>query len=340
MTNRTRLQKLAAVLVKAPDEVFIQPHNVPDPDAIAASAALEFALGELGIESCIVFDRAAEKTNSRNMLDLFDIQMRSAHEVVSMDGEDWTVLVDAQKGNANLTDLVTKEVAVIDHHERNVNTTYLYEDIRPDVGACSTIIAEYVFEEGIDLPVRIATALVYGILMDTDSLTRGADPLDIEMFYRLYSKADIRLINELKGNEISRQDLMHYAKAFEQVEIYGEAGFISVHNADDSLLGTASDIVCTIAGVNVVVAYSQREEGVKFSVRSISPRFKANDMVRALLKGVGFGGGHESMAGGFLSADRMPPDRSLDTFVRHRAISYLESVVATGGGELLPDAVK
>jgi len=32
----TKLDELVDLLKKAPDEVFLQPHNVPDPDAIAS----------------------------------------------------------------------------------------------------------------------------------------------------------------------------------------------------------------------------------------------------------------------------------------------------------------
>lgn len=318
-----RLEALVDLLKQAPDEVFIQPHNVPDPDAIAACAGLRFGLSELGIDAPIVFDHAAEKANSLKMLELFNIDMAQASAVASMGGEDWTVLVDAQKGNANLTDLVTEEVAAIDHHELRDGETYRYSDIRPEIGSCSSMIAEYLLDTGIDIPQRIATALIYGMLMDTNGLTRGADALDIEMFYRLYRLADIGMINELKGNEISKEDLLDYAKAFEEVETYGQIGFIRVEDAHDSLLGTAGDIVSTIAGVNIVVAYSPRPDGVKFSVRSITDQVPANEMVRALLKGIGFGGGHHSMAGGFLPTEHLPRDRSLDTFVRHRAILYV-----------------
>lgn len=37
----TKLDRLVELLKEAPDEVFIQPHNVPDPDAIAASFGLQ-----------------------------------------------------------------------------------------------------------------------------------------------------------------------------------------------------------------------------------------------------------------------------------------------------------
>ncbi len=322
----TKLDMLADLLKKAPDEVFIQPHNVPDPDAIAASFGLQYLLKIRGIDAQIVYENEIEKANSSKMLELFGIDLSIASDVSTLGEEDWTVLVDVQKGNSNVIDLVTDEVAVIDHHEYMGNNGYKLEDVRPEVGACSTIIAEYYVENGVDIPRMVATALLYGIFMDTDNLTRGVSELDINMFYHLYALSDITLITELKGNQISSNDLKDYAKAFQTVEVYGEIGFLYLDNGNDSLLGASSDIVITIAGVNIVVAYSPRENGYKFSTRSLNRKIKANDLIRFILKDRGFGGGHDSMAGGFLPKEGFEPDKSLHTFVRHRTITYIEGV--------------
>ncbi len=322
----TKLDRLVELLKEAPDEVFIQPHNVPDPDAIASSFGLEYLLKKRGLAISIVYENELEKANALKMLELFDIQLRLSHEVGTLGKEDWTVLVDVQKGNSNVTDLVTDEVAVIDHHEHMGDKGFRFEDIRPDIGSCSAIIAEYFIENEIPVPGNVATALLYGIFMDTDNLTRGVSNLDIEMFYRLYRLADIALINDLKGNQITKADLVDYSRAFNTVEVYGELGFLCLDNLNDSLLGTASDIISTISGVNVVVAYSPREQGIKFSTRSITNRVKANELIRYILEGVGFGGGHDGMAGGFLPRENLDQDKSPHTFIRHRAISYLENL--------------
>ncbi len=322
----TKLDELAALLREAPDEIFIQPHNVPDPDAIASCFGLQYLLSVRGVKTVIVYDNEVEKANSLKMLELFGITMVKACDVATMGEEDWTILVDVQKHNSNVTDLVTDEVACIDHHEANgLDQGCRFIDLRPEAGACSSIIAEYFWENGIDFPRKVATALLYGIFMDTADLSRGVSELDINMFYRLYRLSDISLITELKGNQISQSDLNDYARAFESVEIYDEVGFLYLDNCNDSLLGAAGDMVLSIAGVNVVVAYSPRPEGIKFSLRSIDGMVSAEDMVKNLLKDMGFGGGHRSMAGGFLPRENMPDNRSIHTFVRHRAISYLES---------------
>jgi len=324
MSTSCKIDELTALLKQAPDEVFLQPHNVPDPDAIASCFGLQRLLAARGVESVIVYENEIEKANSLKMLNLFGIEMKPAGTVHTLGEEDWAVLVDAQKGTSNLTDLATDEVACIDHHEYQGNKGYRFEDIRPQMGSCSAIVADYHFECGAEPDTKTATALLYGIFMDTDNLTRGVDSLDIDMFYKLYGYCDINIINELKGNQISRKDLDLYADAFKSVEIYDELGFLRLESANDSLLGAAGDMVLTIAGVNIVVAYSLRQNGVKFSTRSIAPKVKANDLIRYILENVGFGGGHDTMAGGFLPLENLMSSRELDTFVKHRAISYYE----------------
>jgi nanoRNase/pAp phosphatase (c-di-AMP/oligoRNAs hydrolase) len=108
------------------------------------------------------------------------------------------------------------------------------------------------------------------------------------------------------------------------VEVYGPIGFMRLDSPDDSLLGAASDIVLSLETVAVVVAYSVREKGVKFSVRSESKEVKANGLVRSMLEGIGFGGGHDHMAGGFIPAESIPVGRNLDTYIKHRAILFVE----------------
>lgn len=328
MSEPTRLDRLAALLKEAPDEVFIQPHNVPDPDAIASCAGMRHLLGLRGVETAIVYDRDIEKVDSLKMLELFGIEMRLAKDSSTLGAEDWALLVDGQKGGGNLTDLATCEVACIDHHEYRGNQGYKFEDIRPAVGACSTIVAEYYFENGVEPPRGIATGLLFGIMKDTDGMTRGVSDLDIEMFYRLFHFADVSLIKRLNGSQLTMRDIESYADAFRTVEVYDNIGFMRLDSPDDSLLGAASDIVLSLDSVEIVVAWSHRASGVKLSVRSESPPVKANALVRAVVGKEGFGGGHDHMAGGFIPAERMARGRSFETYVRHRVIGAVE---AAGG---------
>jgi nanoRNase/pAp phosphatase (c-di-AMP/oligoRNAs hydrolase) len=321
------IDELAGILRETPGEVFIQTHDVPDPDAIASAHGLRHLLLEKGIQSRIIYDREIEKADSRKMLELFDIELWPIASIQAMDAEDWIVLIDVQKGNTNLRSLLpTVEVATIDHHELRPDSKYRYMDVRPDAGSCSAIVAEYYFNSG-NTPQRlVATALLYGIFIDTDNLTRAVSPLDVEMFYLLHPLSDPELIKQIRGNQITLQDLKLYAEAFRTVEVYGPVAFLKLDDANDGLIGASSDIILSLENVDVAVAYSLRPEGVKLSVRSISKDIPANTFVRALVDGLGFGGGHAHMAGGFVPQERLPGDKNLDTLIKYRAIRCLEGL--------------
>ena len=323
MSEPTKLDRLVTILNEAPDEIFIQPHNVPDPDAIASCAGLRYLLEQKGVKTTIVYDREIEKVDALKLLKVFAIDMVRAHDAATLGIEDWAVLVDVQKDTGNRTDLAAEAVAVIDHHELLANQHYLFQDVRPAVGACSSIIAEYFFENRIDPPCNLATALLFGILKDTSSLTRGVSDLDINMFYQLYRYADMSLIIQLNGSQLTMEDLKSYAKAFRTVKVYGSIGFMRLDCSDDSLLGAATDIVLSLDAVKVVVAYALRSSGVKISARSETPAVKANALIRFILEGIGVGGGHDHMAGGFIPAEKFST-KKIGLLIRDRAIKFID----------------
>lgn len=319
----TPLARLVDLLRHAPGRIFIQPHNVPDPDAIASCAGLRYLLARHGIQADIVYDREIEKIDALKLLEMFAIDMIRVEEAGGLGGKDWAVLVDCQKGMGNVTDLATEEVAVIDHHEIRSQAAMAFADIRPAVGACATIIAEYFFANHIDPPTNLATALLFGIMKDTDSLTRAVSDLDMEMFYQLYRHSDMKRIQTLNGNQLTMEDLAHYAEAFQTVEVRQEVGFMRLDCSDDALLGAASDIVLSLDCVQVVVAHSMRPAGVKLSIRSETAEVKANALVRFLLEGTGFGGGHDHMAGGFLPRENIPPGQEVGEYIKGRTQDFL-----------------
>ncbi len=322
----TKIEELAALLKEAPGKVFIQPHDVPDPDAIASAFGLQSLLGRYGVESRIVYEREFEKIDSLRMVELFGVELSLASDVASIGVEDWIVVVDGQQGNANIVDLGCAAIAAIDHHPLRPDASYRFSDIRPDAGSCSAIIAEYYLESGETPPVPVATALTYGIFIDTENLTRGVSELDARAFYRLRAFADAELIRRLRGSQITVRDLALYAEAFRTVETYGRLGFLRMVDADDSLVASANDIVLSLDEVDASVAFSIRADGVKVSVRSLAEPVRADDLARAVVAGIGFGGGHAHMAGGFIPSGALPAGKSVDTLIKHRAITYLEGL--------------
>lgn len=310
------------------DKVLLQPHDIPDPDAIASSFGLFSLLEYYGIPVEVLYVENVEKANSKRMMELFDIPMTMKTDTKPMDENDLVLLIDTQTGHSNVTDLKGSYVGVIDHHQFLGNKSYIYADVRPRVGACSSIVASYYKGLCIEPNTRVATALLYGIMTDTDHLVRSQDQLDLEMFYWLYKLADMDHIRYLRMNEIGLEDLEAYTRALENIEIYESICFVDIGDCNDSLLGTISDMVFTIENVDVIVSYAKRDDGIKLSIRSGDFRIKANNLVSYIIDKHGTGGGHDEMAGGFIAmADLgLLQERNFDTYVRYRTIRYAEMI--------------
>ncbi len=297
----TNLQKLLNIISESGQRILIQMHNSPDPDSIASAYGLQYLLQNANMQADICYRGEIEKYSTSRMTELLDIELKNITEIPDMTKDDYIILVDSQKGNSNITDFIGNEIASIDHHPTFHKIDYLFQDIRPQVGACSSIIAEYFVENGVEIPKKIATALIYGIKTDTLDLSRGVSELDLEMFYTLYKTSDIELLNLIQLNQLQFCDLMAYSNAIKNVKIYKNVGIADIGmDCPDSLLGTISDFIMSLKEVEFSVVYSQRKGGVKFSVRNETAHLDAGKIIMTVLKGLGNGGGHKTMAGGFI----------------------------------------
>lgn len=325
ISEKTKLKTLMDLLSSCGQRVLIQMHNSPDPDSIASACGLQYLLGKGGIHADICYRGEIEKYSTSRMVELLGIRLRNIHEIRDMTENDCIILVDSQKGNSNITDFIGNEIASIDHHPIFQKIDYQFEDIRPHVGACSSIITEYFKENGIPIPQNIATALIYGIKTDTLELSRDVSDLDLDMFYMLYKIADIELLNLIQLNQLQFRDLAAYSNAIRNIRIYDNIGIAYLGTeCPDPLLGTVSDFIMSLREVELSIVYSRRPSGVKFSVRSENQNLDAGKIINDVLAGIGNGGGHSTMAGGFIpaqTADEIGP--SFDSFIENRVLEVL-----------------
>jgi len=280
--------------------VFIQTHNFPDPDAIASAFGLQVLLGKFNIPTTICHHGNIERTATANMVSEFGISMTTDKDLKDMKPDDYIITVDSQKGNANILDLVGDEIACIDHHPVfNETASYKYKDIRI-VGSCATIIADYYRLYNIDMPQDVATALLYGLKMDTKDFNRGVTELDVEIYKYLFPKANNQQIRRFQSGVIQYDELEAFVDSMKNIDIYNGVAFAFLNfSCADAFVATVSDFILNLDVVNFCVVYSRKENGFKFSVRSELDELNAGQIVLAALKDVGSGGGHKSMAGGF-----------------------------------------
>ena len=301
--NMTNFEKIVASIKNK--HVYLQMHNFPDPDALGSSMGLQYLLNLKGIESTICYSGSIDRFNTRKMIDIFNIKIVAIENIKDMTEEDEIILLDTQKGNGNVCECIGKVIVCIDHHPIFEHYNYVYKDIRESVGACATIIASYFYENNYKMPKDVAAALVYGINVDTAHLTRGVARLDLEMFYNLYKDADENHLNYLENNTLSVDDLQEYAKAISSIRLYENVSFAKTgKECSKSLIGVISDFMLNIVDVVFSVVYSVKNEGIRLSVRSDNKNLHAGKIIMEALDGIGTGGGHSIMAGGFVPFDK------------------------------------
>lgn len=308
-------------------KVYLQTHNFPDPDALASAYGMQVFLRAHGVESTICYSGEVEKNSTKKMLDVFHIEAYEIDDIKDMTAEDYIVTIDGQKYNSNLTDFPGTEVACIDHHPTMIPCSYEYSDLKI-CGACASMVTNYFRESETTLDTNTATALLYGIKMDTDSFNRGVTDFDIEMFSFLHKIADSQIIINLSHNNYEIQDLYAYGEAIRNIKIYDNVGFASISfDCPDALVAMISDFILGLDVVEFAVVYAVRNGGYKFSVRNETAIYHAGTVTAQALNDIGNGGGHFAMAGGIVFADKMPLLGSNPHFeIQQRFLNTLQSI--------------
>lgn len=315
--------------------VYIQTHNFPDPDAIASAYGLSRLLEKINISSSICYKGKIERFSTNDFIKRLDIQLIDLNDI-DFNTSDEIILVDSQKGNANIIDTDGDEIICIDHHPTFVtdNVNYRYADIRPEIGACSTIIANYYFENDIEIDTRTATALLYGIKSDTMALSRGATEEDVEVYYKLFNLSDEHILGALEHCSLQFKDLKAYAQAFNSIKVYDRMSFANTgYDCPEALIASISDFMLDLVEIDFTVVYSIRVDGIKLSVRSIG-NVDAGIITNNALKGIGSGGGHAQMAGGFVPFSNNLGSKRLEVLIGSLEERFVEEYKKSTRSEL------
>jgi nanoRNase/pAp phosphatase (c-di-AMP/oligoRNAs hydrolase) len=298
--NMKKIMDLVDILKKE-KHIYIQTHNFPDHDSVASAFGLQVFLKNFGINSFLVYDGEIQRDSLYDMIKPLNIEIKNISQY-DMSSKDKIVIVDGCKGNKNVTDLIGDEVGVIDHHQVEKAEDVPFNDIRPDHGACSTIIFSYFKEYKVTIPQNVATALLIGINMDTSLLTRGVSEKDIFAYSSLYTLSDVRLVNSILRNFIQHKDLEFYREAIDKVRIKDGVAFCYFQKGcNQNMLGILGDFFLALKEVDFVVLAAKNNNRINFSLRNENSNWNCNKIIQEVLSGIGFGGGHSDMAGGIIN---------------------------------------
>ena len=313
--SQSRLDLLFEAVGDA-DAILILPHNDPDPDAIASAVALRHLLAEgLSVESTIAYQGIVGRAENRALVRYLGQPLRPLTDA-DLATESPIALVDTQPGTGNNALPAGSEATiVIDHHtRRDPAAKAAYVDVRPEIGATSTILTEYLLDAGLEPEPPLATVLFYGIKTDTRGLSRGVDPADAAAYFYLQQRIDVQALAEIEYAQVPASYFKSFAATLQAARVYDDVVIAYVGlMAYPDLTAEMARLLLRLEKSRWVVCMGVHQGVLILSVRTQNPAGGAEDLVRAIVGEEGTAGGHGPMAGGQVHTHQVK-DKNLESW--------------------------
>ncbi|MBI3959045.1 MAG: DHH family phosphoesterase [Chloroflexi bacterium] len=342
-----RMQQLRTLLGDRRNTLVLM-HNDPDPDAIAAGYALQRLIRHLLPAASVTLGHGgmigrAENRTMAQLLVPHALRIPTFEAATALAAYDAILLVDTQlsAGNHLLYEIDYPQEQVIlavDHHPpRRSQIRAVIHDVRPEVGATATLLAEYVASAEMEIDDRLATALFYGVKSDTRGLSRHTTDLDIWAYSALRNYVDTELLNQIEHVQLPRSYFRGISDALMSTMLYRCAdskradrkakedddqnetngggqpctGYISVsllfQMQRPDMASEVADLMLRMEDVSWAICLGIFEDRLVISVRADRANAQAGRIVRAIVGKNGTAGGHDTMAGGRIHAPNASP---------------------------------
>lgn len=288
-------------LVTGARSILILPHNDPDPDAIASAVGLrQLLVQRLNADVQVAYQGIIGRAENKALMRFLGWPLKQLTEA-DLRRASHIALVDTQPGAGN-NPLPADRIPtiILDHHAwREESALAPYYDVRPEQGATSTIVTEYLQAASIEPSETLATALFYGIKTDTMGLGRGAGLADVAAYYYLQPLVDIEGLADIERAQVPASYFRSFVTAIQAARVYNQVvlSYIGAMSYPDQAAEIA-DILSRLEGVQWVLCMGVYNDSLVLAVRSRSRRTGAGQLVRAVVGDMGIAGGHGTMAGG------------------------------------------
>lgn len=282
--------------------IFLQDN--PDPDAIASGFALKCIAEKYGIRSNIYYGGNIGRQQNKTLIDLFQtdlIRLITTDEALKIiNSFDKVALIEASipsKNNIVPTQIIPN--IVIDHHQTDFSLVKgEFVEILPKIGATSTIMTRYLRHLDIVPDPSLATALRYGIRVDTGGFTRNTTTEDLDAAAYLSPLLDAQLLNHIENPPMSTETMDIIGRTIQNREVIGSylISFVEFITERDAL-PQAAELMLQMAGVSTALVFGINKDKVQLSARSVDTEI---NLAFLLQKAFGFmnAGGHANMAAG------------------------------------------
>ncbi|MEE8137887.1 MAG: DHH family phosphoesterase [Thermoanaerobaculia bacterium] len=288
---------------------LILTHDNPDPDSIAAAAALRKLLRQaFHRRVTVAYGGIIGRAENQEMVRVLGIRLSHVRRL------NWKhyghfALVDTQPGTGNnqLPKRMIPEI-VFDHHPmRRLTQKAAFTDIRPEYGATATILAEYLLAAELEITKKNATALVYAIRTETQDFGREFTDSDKAIYNALHAVADMRALARIRT---PRLPVSYFCNLHEALESLQSVSTLVVSRLGEveqpDIVPEIADLLLRLNGKTWSLATGLYRDRVYLSIRTTNSRADAGRLIRRLLGSRGKGGGHGMMAGGWVPVSKSP----------------------------------
>jgi len=230
-----------------------------------------------------------------NLLDLDLVELDDG----SLDEYDGVALVDHSRPGVN--DGLSADTSVdivVDHHPPRAPVEARFVDLRHDIGATSTLVSDYLSRADIAPAESLATALLFGIRVDTDDFAREVSVADFEAAAWLVSRADLGLLERIESPSMTPEVVETLSRAIRDRDVRGDAlaSNVGAIRDRDALAQAADRLVC-MDGIRIAVVYGFKDGTIYVSGRARGTDIDLGETLRDALDSIGSAGGHADMAG-------------------------------------------
>jgi nanoRNase/pAp phosphatase (c-di-AMP/oligoRNAs hydrolase) len=335
--HRPRAHRLIRVL-RDRKNILVTTHRYPDPDALASSLALAQLLRAKLPDARIEVSIKGSLGGGYNAAFARQADLRTVPwDDAALHDYDAILLLDVQPSfKFNPLPDGMLPTAVIDHHRaRGRRANYAFCDIRPDVGASSSIVFSYFMELEVDIPPDLAAALLFAIETDLSGAAGQPGDLDNMALASLTLLADTRKLYKMRYADLPQSIYIAYADGLANAIYFAGSDGALMSHLDNiyspEMPAIIADFLLRFDMVNWVLVTAVNEKNLCMSLRTSGSR-SAADVMRRLLRGLGEGGGHRTKAGGTVTLESGSPAEveRIRKVLRRRLLRSLKIPVARG----------
>jgi nanoRNase/pAp phosphatase (c-di-AMP/oligoRNAs hydrolase) len=309
VTLSRRSDRFLAGLVGASSVTFVS-HVHPDPDGLGSMLGLAHLVETtLAKPTRLTRDGLVSRAENRAMVDLLDIELIPIEELTREAGEA-VVMVDSQPNTGRHSfDGELPLYAVIDHHDTPGELDGIpFVDVRLGLGATCSVVSSYLMEQGIALPPRLATGLLYGIETELNGYPREASSLDDSALLYLYPLADKDLLARIRNARLPQSYFECLLQALQSSFIYDRLIISWVNELPQpELAAEVVDFLIRFEEVDWAVCAGVYRDQLILSVRTSIRGSRAGELLRQVVGKLGRAGGHDRRAGGTIQLTSTAP---------------------------------